>query len=125
MRRIEAVFETLARQDYESLNDLLADDVVLEIIGSPATPMAGLTQGRRQVIETTRNNFALVEEQQPEIQSVVAQGNTVVVVAREQGLFRPTGRRYDLHWIHLYTFEHNKIVKIRELFDSATMLSLL
>ena len=77
------------------------------------------------MIETTRNNFAQVEEQRPETQSVVAQGDTVVVVGREQGRFRPTGRSYDLHWMHQYTFKNGKIVRIRELFDSAALLKVI
>jgi len=122
VRRIEELFRIIARKDFESLNGILADEVVLEIIGSPTTPMAGLTEGRQQVIDTTRNNFAQVKEQRPEILSVVAQGNTVVVVGREQGCFRPTGRSYELHWMHQYTFKNGKIVRICELFDSAALL---
>ena len=75
-----------------------------------------------QVIEATRQNFALVEEQRPEIQSVVAQGDTVVVLGRETGRFRPTGREYEMHWMHHYTFRGGKIQQIRELFDSAALL---
>ena len=125
VRRVEDVFRIIARRDFDALNDILADDVSLEIIGSPSTPMAGLTEGRQQVIEVTRNNFAHVEDQRPEIQSVVAQGNTVVVLGREQGRFRPTGRSYDLHWMHQYTFKNGKIVRMRELFDSAALLNVI
>jgi ketosteroid isomerase-like protein len=125
VRRVEGVFRIIARKDFDALNDILAEDVSLEIIGSPTTPMAGLTQGRHQVIEATRNNFAQVEDQRPEIQSVVAQGDTVVVLGREQGRFRPTGRSYDLHWMHQYIFKNGKIVLMRELFDSAALLDVL
>lgn len=108
-----------------ALGGVLADEITLEIVGSPDTPMAGSTQGRQQVIEPLENNFAQVEEQQPEIQSVVAQGNTVVVIRRVRGRFRPTGRTYDLHWMHQYTFEGGKIIRMRELFDSAALLGVI
>jgi hypothetical protein len=125
VRRVEEVFRLIARKDFKALDDILADQVTLEIVGSPDTPMAGLTQGRQQVIETLENNFAQVEEQQPEIQSVVAQGNTVVVIGRDRGRFRPTGRTYDMHWMHQYTFEGDKIIRMRELFDSAALLNVI
>jgi uncharacterized protein len=125
VRRVEDVFRIIARRDFDALNDILAEDVTLEIIGSPTTPMAGLTQGRQQVIEAARNNFAQVEEQRPEIQSVVAQGDMVVVLGREQGRFRPTGRSYDLHWMHQYIFKSGKIVRMRELFDSAALINVM
>jgi uncharacterized protein len=125
VRRVEEVFRLIARKDFKALDGILADEVTLEIVGSPDTPMAGLTQGRQQVIETLENNFDQVEEQQPEIQSVVAQGNTVVVIGRDRGRFRPTGRTYDLHWMHQYTFEGDKIIRMRELFDSAALLDVI
>jgi hypothetical protein len=123
VRRVEEVFRLIASKDFKALDGILADDVTLEIVGSPDTPMAGLTQGSQRVIETLENNFAQVEEQQPEIQSVVAQGDTVVVIGRDRGRFRPTGRNYDLHWMHQYTFKGGKIIRMRELFDSAALLN--
>jgi hypothetical protein len=125
VRRVEDVFRLIARKDFKALDGFFADEVTLEIVGSPDTPMAGLTQGRQQVIETLENNFAQVDEQQPEIQSVVAQGNTVVVIGRDKGRFRPTGRTYDMHWMHQYTFEGDKIIRMRELFDSAALLNVI
>lgn len=74
------------------------------------------------VIEAARNNFAQVDEQQPEIQSVVAQGNMVVVIGKDRGRFRPTGRRYDFHCVYEFTFKDGKVVSLRELFDTAAML---
>jgi hypothetical protein len=125
VRRVEEVFRLIARQDFKALDGILADEVTLEIIGSPDTPMAGITQGCQRVIETLENNFAQVEGQQPEILSVVAQGNTVVVIGRDRGRFRPTGRPYDLHWMHQYIFEGDKIIHMRELFDSAALLNVI
>jgi ketosteroid isomerase-like protein len=122
VRRVEEVFRSIARKDFAALSAILADDVTLEIIGSSDIPMAGMTRGRQMVIEAVRNNFAQLDEQRPEIHSVVAQGNTVVVIGRDQGLFRPTGRRYDLHCMYQYTFKNNKVISIRELFDTAAML---
>jgi ketosteroid isomerase-like protein len=123
VRVVEKMFHLFARNDFDALTDIFPDDVTLEIFGSPDNPMAGLTQGREKVIETTRNNFALVEEQRPEILSVVAQGDTVVVVAHEKGRFRPTGRDYELHWMQIYSFKDGKIARIRELLDSGALVA--
>lgn len=122
VRRVEEVFRALASRDFDALNDVLTEEVTFEIVGSPGTPLAGLTKGREQVIEAVRNNFAQLEEQQPEILTVVAQGDTVVVVGRERGRFRPTGRDYELNWMHEYRFRGDKIAHMRELVDSAALL---
>lgn len=77
MRRVEEIFRIIVRKDFDALNDLFADDVTFEMIGSPDMPMFGITKGRQSVIEAARNTFAQVDEQRPEIESVVPQGNTV------------------------------------------------
>lgn len=116
--RVEQIIQLIVRGDFAALEGLFADDVVLDIIGSADNPIAGKWQGRQQVIDATRRNFSLLEDQKPEIESVVAQGNTVVVVAREQGRFVATGQSYDFHWVQLYTFKEGKLIRFRELADS-------
>ncbi len=71
-----------------------------------------------RVVEAARRNSAQIEEQRPEILSVVAQGDTVVVFGRELGRFRPTGREYELHWMHLYRLGGGKVAGITELLDA-------
>ena len=122
VRRVEEMYRAIARNDFEALGESFADDVSLEIIGPPTSPMTGFHQGRQRVVEATRNNFAQLEAQRPEIQSVVAQGDTVIVVGRERGRFRPTGRDYSLSWMHQFTFKGGKVIRIRELFDSSALL---
>jgi ketosteroid isomerase-like protein len=122
VRQVQEVFRALIRKDFAGLGDLLAEDVTLEIIGSPATPLAGHTRGRQQVLEATRNNLEVVKEQRPEVEAVIAQGNAVVVVGKEQGRFRATGLEYILHWIYIYRFKDGKIISVRELLDSAALV---
>jgi hypothetical protein len=122
VRVIEEVFRAVARKDFDTLGDLLADDVTFEIIGSAGGPMAGRTEGRERVVEAARGNFAQLEGQRPEVLSVVAQGDTVVVVGRERGRFRPTGREYELHWMHQYKLAGGKVARILELLDSGALL---
>ncbi len=122
VRIIEEVLRAIARKDFDALRDLLADDVSFEIVGSGGGPMAARADGRERVIEAARGNFAQIEDQRPEILSVVAQGDTVVVVGRERGRFRPTGREYDLYWMHQYGLRGGKVARITELLDSAALL---
>ena len=122
VRLVERIYRIIAADDFDALGDVLADDAVLEIIGPPGVPFVGNYPGRDLVIETTRRNFSEVEAQRPEILSVVAQGNTVVVVGREQGRFRATGQEYEVDLMNQFTFRDGKLAHIRELFDSASVL---
>lgn len=122
VRVVEGVFRAIAGKDFDALGELLAEDVTFEIVGPGGGPMAARAEGRGRVVEVARSNFAQVEEQRPEILSVVAQGDTVVVVGKERGRFRPTGREYELHWVHHYRLAGGKVVRILELLDSGALL---
>ncbi len=121
VRVIEEVFHAIARKDFDALGGLLADGVTFEIVGSGG-PMAARAEGRERVVEAARGNFAQIEDQRPEVLSVVAQGDTVVVVGKERGRFRATGREYEVHWMHQYRLEGGKVVRITEMLDSAALL---
>lgn len=125
VRTVEEVFRVIARKDFDALRDLLAEDVTFEIVGAGGGPMAGSARGRERVVEAVRGNFAQVEDQQPEVLSIVAQGDTVVVLGKERGRFRPTGREYELHWMHQYKLAGDKVVQIIELVDSGALVEVL
>lgn len=77
-------------------------------------------RGRAEVIQ---RNFALLEDQHPTIETVVAQGEQVVFVGREKGRVRATGRPYDLHLVQVYTFRNGKLVNMHQVLDTAAWIS--
>jgi ketosteroid isomerase-like protein len=96
---------------------LLHDDIDLEITGPPAVPFLGRWRGRKEVGEAMRRNFGMLDEQEPEIHSIIAQGDTVVIVAHERGRMRATGIPYASHWVLVCTFRDGKIVRFHEIVD--------
>jgi uncharacterized protein len=122
VRRIQQQYEAIARGDFDGFLDSLAEDVDMEFVGSARVPFAGRYQGRDAAARAVRGNFALVEDQKPEIHSVIAQGDVVVVVAFERGRFRLTGRSYGVHWVQIFTFRDGKVARFRQICDSAAMI---
>jgi hypothetical protein len=122
IRQLEEQYRAIVRGDYAGVVAMMAEDIDLEIIGPPSVPLAGRWQGRERVAEALARNFGMVEDQQPVLQSVTAQGDTVVVIARERGRWKPTGRTYDVHWIQVFTFRDGKLARVREFVDSAAFL---
>lgn len=122
VRRVEQVLMMLGSGNYDALGDLLADDVEMEIIGPAEAFMAGRHHGLPAVIEAVRNNFSLLEDQHPTVESVIAQGNQVVLVGREKGRIRSTGRSYDVSLVQIYTFREGRVVSMREVVDTATWM---
>src|SRR5262245_4130419 len=104
VRLVQEQYRAIARGDFAAYPDTLAEDIEFENVGPAAVPFVGRWRGREEVAEAIARNFGYVEDQRPEVLSVVAQGDCVVVVAREQGRYRPTGRDYDAHWVQHFTW---------------------
>jgi ketosteroid isomerase-like protein len=122
VRLVREVYRAIGRQDFQAALDSLADDIELEILGPPELPFAGCWRGRAEVATALAKNFANLEDQRPEVQHLVAQGDTVVIFARERGRFIATGSPYDLHWVQLFQLRDGKIVRFREICDHTTLL---
>lgn len=120
-RVVERVYGSIAGDDFASLADHMAEDVTLEIIGPPGALFTGTHRGRDQVIEATRSNFALLQDQRPEVLSVAARGDTVVVVGKEVGRFRATGIDYEVYWMQVFTLRERKVTSIRERLGGASV----
>lgn len=119
---LERQYQAIARGDFDGFLDTLDEEIDLEISGPSTIPFVGRWRGRQEVVEAVRQNFGYVEDQRPEIKKVVAQGDTVVVSARERGRFRPTGRTYDIHWVQFFTIKNGRITRIFQVFDSAPLV---
>jgi ketosteroid isomerase-like protein len=122
VRRVQDQYRAIAQGNPQAFLDTLAEDAEMEILGPPAVPFVGRWKGRQQIAEAVARNFACLEDQKPEVRSVVGQGDTVVVSIRERGRFRPTGREYDIWAVQFYTFRDGKMVRFLEVFDGAAMM---
>lgn len=124
-RNVEVVrkqYLAIANGDYAAFGELLTHDVDFEIVGPAEVPIVGGYRGRERVTQKVRENFDLLDTQNPEVQAVVAQGETVVVHGRESGRVKKTGRTYDIHWVQIFTFRDGKVARFREVFDSAPIV---
>jgi uncharacterized protein len=122
VRLLQQQYEAIARGDFAGFLEMLDEDIEMEIVGSERVPLAGRWRGRETVARVIRENFSQLEDQRPEVHSVIAQGDVVVVVAFERGRFRQSGRPYEVHWVQIFTFREGKLVRFREISDTAAMI---
>ncbi len=113
--RVQLAFAAVGRGDFDALVDLCRDDVVLDIAGPPSIPFVGVWKGRDEVVAAIRRNFAMLESQRPEIESLSAQGEHVVVILRERGRIVATGADYSVRGAQVFTFEDGKLRRVREI----------
>jgi ketosteroid isomerase-like protein len=123
VRLLQEQYRAVGRQDFAAALDFCADDIDLEILGPPDLPFAGCWRGRAEVATALAKNFALLADQRLEVQHLVAQGDTVVVFARERGRFLQTGLPYDIHWVQLFQYRDGKLTRFREICDHTSLLT--
>ncbi len=111
---LHGIFEAVGLGDFDAYGRGCHEDVILEIAGSSTVPFLGSWKGRAEVVDATRRNFGMLESQQPEIRSLAAQDDHVVVVMRETGRYLATGEPYAYHSAIVFTFEDGLIRRIRE-----------
>ena len=115
-------YQAIAAGDFAGALAVLADNAELEIVGPAELPFVGRWRGRDEIGAALSRNFSLLADQEPEIQALVAQGDSIVVVGRERGRYLPTGRSYEIHWVHLFRFAGGQVVSVREVADIAPLL---
>jgi ketosteroid isomerase-like protein len=119
LRVLADQYAAIARGDFNAIEAMVSDDFVFEMMTEAPIPFPHVVRGRGGLGEQLRKSFEEVEQQIPEVQTIVAQGNLLAVFGFERGRVRTSGELYALHWVQLFTFRDGKIVSIRQFFDSA------
>lgn len=117
VRVVEKMYLAIAQGDYARLTSHMTEDFEMEIVGPAVVPFVGSWRGRAAAEAAIRHNFSLVEDQHPEILSVAAYHESVLVMARERGRITQTGREYQVHWVQWFTFREGLVCRFLETFD--------
>jgi ketosteroid isomerase-like protein len=118
MRNVEAVkamVEMVARDDYDAFSRVVNDSVSLKILAPPDVPFIRNAEGAPAFLDAVRRNFAMLEDQNPMVLSIAAQGDTVVCIVRELGRYTEDGRPYDMHAMQEFVFREGKLERIFEI----------
>ncbi len=113
---LHAAYDAVVKGNFDAFAESVTEDVELSICGFG--PLDGTWRGRAEVVEATRRNFASIAGQQPEIESIIRQGDSVAVLLRESGVFKSTGQAYSVRAVQWFTFAAGKIKKIDEIVAS-------
>lgn len=120
LRSVHAQLEAIERGDIESVLALSAPDVQLDIFAPPEFPWIRQTRGIDELRAALTQNFDALENQQPEIITVVAQGNVVVLIGRERGVIRATRAPYHVEFVERFTFQDGRLTSVRIIAANAT-----
>jgi ketosteroid isomerase-like protein len=110
---LHAAYAAILRGDFDALGESMTDDVELNICGFPATD--GNWRGRNDVIAAARKNYSKIENQQPEIEAMISNGDSIAVLIRESGVLKSTRQAYSIRGVQWFTFADGKIRKIDQI----------
>src|SRR5580704_14018925 len=107
---LHAIVSAIAANDMKALQPYFTEDVELEIHGF--APIDGSWNGRADVIAAATRNFQKLVEQQPRIETMVDQGDTVVWLLVESGYLKETRQRYEARGVIWWAFAGSQIRRV-------------
>ena len=113
IRTVQAQIDAIGRGDLSAALESAREDVLLEIFAPPEFPWIRTARGLADLHAAMTHNFGSVDDQRPEIQNVVAEGESVVLFGREHGVIRETGHPYDVQFVQRFTFVEGRLASIR------------
>jgi ketosteroid isomerase-like protein len=112
---VQRMYAAFGQGDIPTILNMLTDDVEWHMTGPPdIVPWAGTHRGREGVGQFFRAVGETLAVEQFEARTVVAEGETVVVVGCERSLVKATQQRYDGEWAHVFRLQHGRIAAFRE-----------
>ena len=119
---VQDLYTAFGRGDMPTILGLLAEDVDWHFVGKPAdVPFAGCRKGHQEMIEfftIVAQNCDVYEFGPHEVLSVA---DRVISLGHERVGVKSTGHVFETDWVHLFTVQNGKIVRLQEFYDTATM----
>jgi ketosteroid isomerase-like protein len=101
---------------------MFTDDAVLH---GPAPagvlPWGGIYDGRGRIADFFKALGESLEPHQFELRDFIAQGNKVVVLGYQRGRAKPTGRPYEIEFVHLWSVRDGRFTEFRVFNDTAAL----
>lgn len=109
----QALYQAFGTGDMPAFFSLLDGDVIWDSHYSSTVPLNGRfvkAEGIGKLLTTIGEN---VEVKAFEPHTFLEQGQTVVVLGREEALVKATGKVYKNDWVHVFQLSNFKVTSIR------------
>jgi ketosteroid isomerase-like protein len=121
--RVKHFYDAFKRREMRSILDMFADDAVMHgPAPSGVLPWGGTHNGPSGVAEFFKALGESLEPQQFELRDFIAQDNKVVVLGYQKGHAKPTGRPYEIEFVHVWTVRDGKFIEFRVYNDTAAIV---
>jgi ketosteroid isomerase-like protein len=123
---VKQLYDAFGRSDISSVLDMFADDAVAHG-PTPAgvLPWGGVHNGREGISEFLKAIGESLEDEQFELHEFIAQHNKVVVLGYAKGHAKPTGRPYEIEFVHVWSVRNGKFSELRVYNNTAALVEAL
>lgn len=113
---IQDLYAAFSRGDIEAVLKGMTEDVNWEAPGG--APFSGRRMGREQLRQFFVELDRAVRLDEFDVDEVLADGDRVVVLGRERGRVKETGRDYETAFAHVYRLRNGKVAEARLFSDT-------
>jgi ketosteroid isomerase-like protein len=118
---VERLYSAYSDKDIPRLLETLAEDIDWLFQGPEQIPFAGHYRGHEEVAKffaeaANTSEFLLFEPRE-----FTPGKSNVLVEGFERGYAKATGRTWETGWAHVFTIQNQKIIKMREYYDTAVI----
>lgn len=119
---VQRLYAAFGRGDIEAVLATLTDDIRWTESGpADVVPWCGVHEGKEALQRFFGTVSETLEIEALEPSDFIAGGDKVVVIGHERSRARPTGRRYESTWAHVFTLRDGKIAGFHQLIDTAAV----
>lgn len=115
LQYLNELVRAIATKDFGALAARFTPDVTFELHAPPGIPWRRSARGPEAVASAIEANFRSVCDQRPEPLSLVAQGDTILLMSRESGRWTGTGEPYEMVFAQQYTFRGKRLAAFRSI----------
>ena len=121
VRLVQEGYADFSRGDIATLLGKFAADIEWVEPGVKHNPLTGTYKGHSGVTEFFKRLSELTELTMFEPLEFIAQGDKVVVLGREAGRVKSTGRTFEANWAMAFTVRNGKVTRFQEYTDTANI----
>lgn len=126
---VKQLYDAFKRRDISTVVNMSTDDVVMygPTPAAGVLPWGGARRGRDGVAQFFKVLGESLEPHQFELHDFIAQGNKVVVIGYQKGRAVPTGKPYEIEFVHIWTLHstEEKFSEFRVYNDTAALVEAL
>ncbi len=120
---VQGLYDSFKAGDIDAMLGGMSDTVEWQLPEIAGVPFSGKRQGH----DSIREFFAIVADMQDvnemELDTVVAQGDTVVVLGHYVWRVRATGRNFTSDFAHAFHMADGKVSRFQEFLDTAAAVA--